>query len=253
MSHKITVSVDGHCKHHQAKVSVREANSDHEIASGQISSSTGQLYLEVPSAGKYEIVATEIDGDDNDGIDWVFAEPLVAVNVSQDTEVKLKGVQLLDHRDMHDDDVTRQFVLDLLVSLSQNAPKIMDDIGVAQGREFIRRIVMEGLDKNPQGARGGHPPHNHQQEEQQPDAQESDFQDYAPQQQQQWKPESTILVDEPIVPQQIFLKVSTGDRLVRPLFMLTCATCFNRYNTPGTSYYMNKAALDSCLTNPPCT
>jgi len=33
----------------------------------------------------------------------------------------------------------------------------------------------------------------------------------------------------------------------RTLPVVTCVTCYNRYNTPGTNYYMNAAALNSCL------
>ena len=34
---------------------------------------------------------------------------------------------------------------------------------------------------------------------------------------------------------------------------LTCKTCRDRYYTPGTPYYMNVTAYNTCLYNPPCT
>ncbi len=218
-------------------VSLRETPEGEDIASA-ILSGPGSFSLEAPGNGKYFVCADEaID-------EWAFAENSIAIDATNGgtQSVTFEAVQLIPAHTVVNDEVDRQFVIHLLEACLQNADKMMDERGVQEGRRFIRNTIMEALRKDADAPDG-------------PQAQ--DMQGIAPQQQQQWRDTGEFaevtLADEKVQPLDEWMLLPTGERFVRPLFMILCTVCYNRYNTPGTMYYKNATALNTCLYSPPCT
>ncbi len=59
------------------------------------------------------------------------------------------------------------------------------------------------------------------------------------------------LADLTVEPVQQWIQLPNSTHQLLPLVMVLCSVCYNRYNTPGTNYYMNQAALNTCMTG--CT
>jgi hypothetical protein len=55
------------------------------------------------------------------------------------------------------------------------------------------------------------------------------------------------LADIEIEPIQMWQRDIEGELKALPLVSVLCTTCYNRYNTPGTIYYMNVTLLNQCL------
>ena len=217
-------------------ISLRETPEGEDITS-LVTTGPGSFSLEAPSAGKYLVCADEMIDE------WAFAANSIEVDTSNGnaTSVTFEAVQLVPMSAMVNDEVDRQFVIHLLEACLQNAEKIMDERGVQEGRRFIRNTVMEALRKDADDALQNQ--------------QDQDTNGIAPQQQQLWRDMGEFaedtLADEEVQPFDEWLLLPTGERFVRPLVMVSCQTCYSRYNTPGTGAYMNQQALTTCMSN--CT
>ncbi len=217
-------------------VSLRETPEGDDLAS-VITVGPSSFSLEAPGTGKYFVCA------DENMEEWAFATNSVEVDASNGSvpSITFEAVQLVPASMVVNDEVDRQFVIHLLEVCLQNADKMMDERGVQEGRRFIRNTIMEALRKDA--------------DDMPESPQEQETQANAPQQQHQWRDmdefSDVALVEEDVQPFDQWLLLPTGERFVRPLVMVLCSVCYNRYNTPGTGYYMNQAALNTCMTG--CT
>lgn len=213
-------------------ISVRATPEGEDLAS-VITLGPSAFSLEAPRNGKYFVCA------DENMEEWAFATNSIEVDTSNGdaTGVTFEAVQLVAASAVVNDEVDRQFVIHILEACLQNAEEIMDERGVQEGRRFIRNTIMEALRKDADDA------------PQRQEAQETHG--IAPQQQNQWRDmgdSATVeLADEEVQPFDQWLLLPTGERFAHSLMMVLCTVCYNRYNTPGTSYYMNSTALNSCL------
>ena len=218
-------------------VSVRETPEGDDIAS-TIVIGPNSFSLDAPGSGKYFVCA------DENIEEWAFAANSNEVDTSNGdvTGVTFEAVQLLSAATLVDDKVDRKFVIHILEACLNNAEKMMDERGVQEGRRFIRSVIMEALRKDI---------------DDEPQGQESqETHGIAPQQQNQWRDTGDLaefdlaeldLADEEVQPFDEWLLLPTGERFARPLVMVLYTVCYSRYNTPGTNFFMNAAALNSCL------
>jgi hypothetical protein len=220
-------------------VSLKETADGADITSVTVTG-PGEFTLEAPRNQKY-LVCT-----DENCTAWSFRTEKIEADASNGDvrDIEFEAVLLVSARSVQDDDLNRQFALDILQSSLNSAPKLFDEYGVRAGMEIIRRTIFNALEREDATASAGL---------QQQQAQEQESSGQAPQQQQQWKATPYSLADEQIEPVQKYETLPTGEPLARPIYMLTCQYCYNRFNTPGTIFYRNQAELDKCLYYPPCT